>query len=374
MGRVEHEHVNARIDKRAGTVEHVIRDADGGSAEQTAGCVLCGVRVLEHLFNVLYRDKAAQLVVLVDYGKLLYTVLLEDGLGFVKRRADKAGDKPGLGHDLVDAAAHIGLKLHIAVRDDADELAVFVNDGHAGDAELCHERVRVAEGIAGAEVERICNNAVFGTLDQIDLLGLMLNAHVLMDNADAALSRNCDRHAVLGNGIHGRAHHGHVEPDLIGEPCSKLNIGRQNVTLGRDKKHVIKREPLTDETAAVQILKTHMILPLFLFFAILPDSAVKSRRLFPVAAGVVEYVLLGKTGVFAEHCGIKVLGEVLLERAPYPHVYRESFEVVQSEEHDTVCDLRPYPLLAHEPRTCADAVAAYQCLKVEASVRDGLRC
>ena len=89
-----------------------------------------------------------------------------------------------------------------------------------------------------------------------------------MDNADAALSRNRDCHAVLGDGIHGGAHYGHVEPDLIGEPCSKLNIGRQNVTLGRDKKHVIKREPLTDKTAAVQILKTHMILPLFLFYFI----------------------------------------------------------------------------------------------------------
>ena len=89
-----------------------------------------------------------------------------------------------------------------------------------------------------------------------------------MDNADAALSRDRDRHAVLGDGIHGGAHYGHVEPDLIGEPCSKLNIGRQNVTLGRDKKHVIKREPLTDKTAAVQILKTHMILPLFLFYFI----------------------------------------------------------------------------------------------------------
>ena len=92
-----------------------------------------------------------------------------------------------------------------------------------------------------------------------------------------------------------------------------------------------------------------------------------------MAAGVVEYVLLSKPSVFPERRGVKALGEVLLERALYPHVYRERFEVVQSEEHDAVCDLRPYPLLAHEPRTCADAVAAYQCLKVEASVRDGLR-
>ena len=268
MGRVEHEHIDARVDKRAGAVKHVVCNADSGGAEQTAGGVLCGVRVLEHLFNVLYRDKAAQLVVLIDYGELLYTVLLEDGLGFVKRRADKAGDKPALGHDLIDAAAHIGLKLHVAVRDDADELASLVNDGHTGDAELRHERVSVTEGVSGAEVERICNNAVFGALDQIDLLGLMLNAHVLMDDANAALSRDRDRHAVLGDGIHSRAHYGHVEPDLIGEPCPKLNIGRQNVTLGGDKKHVIKRKPLTDETAAVQILKTHMILPLFLSYFI----------------------------------------------------------------------------------------------------------
>ncbi len=136
MRAVEHEHIDARVDKSARAVENVIRDADGGGAEQTAGGVLCGVRILDYLLDILYRDEATELIVLIDYGKLLYTVLLEDGLGFVKRRADKAGDKPGLGHDLVDVAAHIGLEFHVTVGDDADELAVVVNDGYAGNAEL----------------------------------------------------------------------------------------------------------------------------------------------------------------------------------------------------------------------------------------------
>ncbi len=53
---------------------------------------------------------------------------------------------------------------------------------------LRHECVRVAQRVAGVEVERICNNAVFAALDKIDLLGLMLNAHILMNDADAAFA------------------------------------------------------------------------------------------------------------------------------------------------------------------------------------------
>ena len=248
MRAVEHEHVRTRVNERAAAVEHVRRHADGRRAQQPSRRVLGGVGVLEHLFNVLYRDKPLEAVIPVDYGQLLNAVFLEDGLRLVKRRAFKPGDEVVFRHDLVYAAGHIGLKLHVAVGDDADEPSVRVDYGHAGNAELRHERIRVAEGVVRAEGERVGDNAVFRALDHVHLFRLRVDAHVLVYDADAALARNGDRHAVLRHSVHRRAHHRHVQPDALCELRGEIDIRREHIALRRDEQHVVKRQTLADKT------------------------------------------------------------------------------------------------------------------------------
>ena len=248
MGAVEHQHVRACVDKRAAAVDNVVRNADGRRAEQAACAVLGRMGIFEDLLYILYGYEAFKPVIIIHYGELFDAVLLKYLLCLVERGADKPGYEAVPGHYLADLPAHVGLKLHVAVGDDTDKLSVTVHYRDAGNTELCHKRVRIAERIVRAKRERVRDNAVFRALDHVDLLGLSVNAHVLVNDAYAALARYCDRHAVLCDRVHRSAHHRHVQPYLLCEPCGKVHIRRQHVALRRNEQHVVKRQPLADKT------------------------------------------------------------------------------------------------------------------------------
>lgn len=120
------------------------------------------------------------------------------------------------------------MKRRSPVRDDADELAVFA-DRHAGDLVAAHEVIRLAHGVLRRKEERINDNAVLGALDHIDLIGLTLNGHVLVNDADAALTRNGNGHIRFRDGIHSRRHNGGVQPDLLCEMSGNVYLTGQYV-------------------------------------------------------------------------------------------------------------------------------------------------
>ena len=195
MGAVEHESVRARVKQRARAVEHVRRDADGGGDEQTAAAVLCGVGIGHSLFDILDRDETLEMEILIDDGQLFDLVLAQRLFGFFERRSLAADDEIFARHKLSDLPVEVGFKLHIAVRDDADKLSGFVHDGNAGNAEFGTEIIRIAQRVLRGKEERVGDDAVFAALDEIDLLGLLLDRHIFMNDADAALARDRDRHA-----------------------------------------------------------------------------------------------------------------------------------------------------------------------------------
>ena len=54
--RVEHQRIHADLQQTLGALQHVVRDADGGGAEQPSLRVLGGVRIFDGLFDVLNGD------------------------------------------------------------------------------------------------------------------------------------------------------------------------------------------------------------------------------------------------------------------------------------------------------------------------------
>ena len=134
--------VHMRVDKCIYTIHHIARDADTGSTEQTALCILCAERIFDLFFNVFDRDETFQIVFCIHDGEFLFSCLCEDLFCLFQSDAFACGDQILGGHALLDLLCEICLKLQVAVGDDSNELA-FSCDRDTGDAELAHQIVCV---------------------------------------------------------------------------------------------------------------------------------------------------------------------------------------------------------------------------------------
>ena len=67
--------------------------ADGGANAQASVRVLGGVRILELLLDVLDRDQALEVVLVIHHQQLFHAMLVQDLLGLFQRGADGHGDQ-----------------------------------------------------------------------------------------------------------------------------------------------------------------------------------------------------------------------------------------------------------------------------------------
>ena len=179
------------------------------------------------------------MVLAVHDGQLLNLVAAEDLTGLLEGGALGSGDQVVLGHHVVNELRHVGLKLHITVGDDTNELAV-VADGHTGDAVLRHQLVCLSQGVAWAEEEGVGDNAVLTALDHVHLLGLSADGHILVDDTQTAFPGQGDGHPGLGDRVHGGAHHRDIQGDLAGETGVQVDVCGEHVALGRNQQHVVE--------------------------------------------------------------------------------------------------------------------------------------
>jgi len=117
-------------------------------------------------------------------------------------------------HDVVDEFVHLAFEPEVAVRHDADQLAVVVNDGDAADVVLAHQHECVADGFAALDGDGVVYHAVFGTLDDSHLAGLLVDRHVLVDDADSAFTGYGDSHGRFGYGVHCGCDERHFQFDV----------------------------------------------------------------------------------------------------------------------------------------------------------------
>ena len=116
--------------------------------------------MLGGLLDVLDRDQADAVIGVIDHDQLFDAVLMQQLLGFVLRHAALDGDQLVLGHQLGDRLIEMGCKTHVAVGQDADQLALAgraivigwpIDHRHAGDAEIGHQFQRVFQRLATAQ-------------------------------------------------------------------------------------------------------------------------------------------------------------------------------------------------------------------------------
>ena len=70
--------------------------------------------------------------------------------------------------------------------------------------------------MSGRDGDGIDDHAGFGAFDAIDFLGLAVEGHVAMNDADAALASDADGQARFGDGVHG----GGGEWNVDGRVCA----------------------------------------------------------------------------------------------------------------------------------------------------------
>ena len=227
----------------------LVADRGRGRDAQPALLVLAGVRIGDRLLDVLHGDQADAAILRIDHQQLLDAVLVQQPLGLVLVDALAHGDEPVLGHQLGDLLPRVGGKAHVAVGEDADELAgvavaAALHHRNAGDVVLLHQRERVGERRVRVDGERVHHHAGFELLDLAHLRGLLVRLEIAVDDADAAGLRHGDRHLGLGHGVHGRGDDRDVERDLAGDAGADIDLGRQHVGQAGLEQHVVEGERL----------------------------------------------------------------------------------------------------------------------------------
>ena len=74
----------------------------------------------------------------------------------------------------------------------------------------------------------IKDHAVLRTLDDGYLSCLLLDGHILVDDADTTFAGNGDGHRTFGHRVHGRRHNRHIEGDVARELRFQLHLFGQH--------------------------------------------------------------------------------------------------------------------------------------------------
>jgi hypothetical protein len=240
------EDVDPGLDQGGGALPGVAEVADGRADEQAAVAVVRRVGELLALDEVLDGDQPAEATLVVDQRQPLALVLAQEQGRLVAGDAEPAGDQRHRGHDLVDLGGRPlrdRREPEVAVRDDADQLLVEVDDRETGDAVLTADPVEVLQRRVGADRDRVRDDPGLGPLDEVDLVGLVLDGEVAVEDADPALSGHRDRHPALGHGVHRRADQRRPERDLARQPGRGVDVGRRDLGVAGEQQHVVVGEP-----------------------------------------------------------------------------------------------------------------------------------
>ena len=122
-----------------------------------------------------------------------------------------------------------------------------VGDRDAGDLVVRHERERVADEGVGRKRDGLDDHARLRALHLVDLGRLVVDREVAVDDADAALARERDREARLGDGVHRRGDDRDAELDRPRQARAGRHVVRQHARLGGHEEDVVEGEPFLRE-------------------------------------------------------------------------------------------------------------------------------
>ena len=209
---------------------------------QAAVLVFVGMGEFGGFQNIAHRNQAFELVLRVHNQNALDLMLMHQFARVFNAGAFGHGNQFGPGrHDGGHRLVEAGFKAQIAVGNQAHQLAVLHHRqaGHLP-LTLCAHFQQLANQHFRRNRYRVFHHAAFVPLHFGHGLGLALDAHVLMNDADAAFLRHGNGQARLGNGVHGGGNQGQVEGNVAGEAGLQRDVLGQHLGMGGNKQYIIK--------------------------------------------------------------------------------------------------------------------------------------
>ncbi len=101
-----------------------------------------------------------------------------------------------------------------------------------------------ARGLVRVDRDRVDHHPGLEFLDLADFVGLLLDAHVAVDDADSAGLRHRDRERAFGHRIHRRRDQRDAELDLAGEASPGIGLPGHDHRRRRHQHHVVEGQSL----------------------------------------------------------------------------------------------------------------------------------
>ena len=224
MGRVDDDDVDPGFNERIDTVISVPPGTDGRADAQRSPVIFAGLRVILGLLKVFGSNHALKFEIVVHDEDFLDAVPVQQRLDLVVTGPLGHGNQAILRrHDLGHGRFHASLEAKVPARHDTDRLLV-VDDGNAGYTQRMRQLDDFANGHVRGHRDRVTDDAALVFLDLGDFAGLLLDGHVLVDDADTPLLGQRDRQPGLGNGIHRRRQYRYVELDFPGQLRAQVDL------------------------------------------------------------------------------------------------------------------------------------------------------
>ncbi len=241
MRRVNNQRVHSGVNQGLRPLKSASAHANSRSHPQTAIRILARVRIFHHLLNILNSNQPFEIVVRVHNRQFFNPVLFQNISGLVDRCTGRRGDQVFGRHNLFNRPGKILLKAQIAVSKYTHQTIVHRNR-HAGNMITRHQFQGVFNGVLRRKKNRINNNTMLRAFNPVNLSRLLFNRHIFMNNANAALSGNGNRHTRFGNRIHAGAHQRNIQPDMTGKACANIHLVWQHTRFCRYQQHIIKSQ------------------------------------------------------------------------------------------------------------------------------------
>ncbi len=207
------------------------------------------------LFDVLDRNEADAVALIIDHDQLFDAVLMQQALRLVLGDVALHRHEVVLGHQLEDRLVEPGREADIAVGENADELAFAgaavrrvdgaIDDGDARDALFRHQFQGFPQRLARGDRHRVQNDAAFIPFHLSDVARLLVDREVAVQDTDAAFLRHRDGEAGFGNRVHRRGQQRNIEPHGPRKLGRDVHLARHHVGWSGHEQNVVegKRDP-----------------------------------------------------------------------------------------------------------------------------------